>query len=87
MESENKTTPGRHFLPPDRVWLALMNRAGRVTFSQTPEDVFGVEGPVYPTFDQNGTFEIRYARHRRYTETREQPLPYQGTPKVSNTAP
>jgi uncharacterized membrane protein required for colicin V production len=87
VESENKSPPGRHFLPPDRVWLALMNRAGRVAFSQTPEDVPGTDTQVYPTFDPNGNFEIRYARHRRYTDTRDLPLPYQGVPKVSNTAP
>jgi uncharacterized membrane protein required for colicin V production len=83
LEPESKSQPGRHFLPPDRVWLALMNRAGRMTFSETPEETPGSDTPVYPTFDQNGTFEIRYARHRRYSDTRPDPMPYQGVPSVT----
>jgi uncharacterized membrane protein required for colicin V production len=49
----------RNMLPPDRVWLAMMNRAGRATLSQ---------GEDYVTFDPEGTFEIRYARLRRFKE-------------------
>ena len=30
-----------------------------------------------PDFDPHATFELRYARYRRYTEDREA-LPYQG---------
>lgn len=45
----------RQVLPPDRVWLAMMNRAGRMPFSQ--EDA--------STFDPEGTFELRYAKGRR----------------------
>jgi hypothetical protein len=56
----------RSLVPPDRVWLALMRNA-----SQTPlgwkEDKFE-GGPV--VFDREGTFELRYQRYRRTTETR-----------------
>jgi hypothetical protein len=44
----------RRVLPPDRVWLALMHRAGL--------------GPLtreVPTFDADGSFEDRYQRNRR----------------------
>ena len=49
----------RRILPPDRVWLALMHRAGTIAFSG---------GENNPTFDQAGTFEARYARFRRYKD-------------------
>jgi hypothetical protein len=55
----------RPYLPPDRVWLALMNWAGQYPFSQTD----------WKTFDPNGTFELRYLRHRRYNDKREA-MPY-----------
>jgi len=55
----------RRILPPDRVWLAMMQRASKLTFSSGAE------------FDKDGSFEIRYARYRRYNDTRE-PLPYSG---------
>jgi hypothetical protein len=45
----------RRVMPPDRVWLALMHRAGAGPFSN--------EGAT--TFDPDGTFELRYARQRR----------------------
>lgn len=48
----------RQVLPPDRVWLALMNHAGRVPFAR--------EGST--TFDPEATFELRYARYRRVKE-------------------
>jgi len=52
------TAPGaaaRRFLPPDRVWLAMMNRASEGSFS-----VGGHAG-----FDPDGSFSLRYARYRR----------------------
>jgi Colicin V production protein len=55
----------REILPPDRVWLALMHRAGEIPFSQS-------EGK---TFDPYGNFELRYARYRRYNDVREA-MPY-----------
>jgi len=45
----------RRVMPPDRVWLALMHRAGAGPFSN--------EGAT--TFDPEGTYELRYARQRR----------------------
>jgi hypothetical protein len=48
----------RSVMPPDRVWLALMHRAGAGPFSS--------EGAT--TFDPEGTFELRYARQRRVKE-------------------
>jgi hypothetical protein len=49
----------RRILPPDRVWLAVLHYAGARSFST---------GENEPTFDQSGTFELRYARYRRLTE-------------------
>lgn len=51
----------RHYLPPDRIWLAMMHKAGATSFSRGD----------YPTFDQGASFEPRYARLRRYTDKRE----------------
>jgi hypothetical protein len=45
----------RRFLPPDRVWLALMHRSGTDTFNRA-------EGL---TFDPHGSFETNYLRFRR----------------------
>jgi hypothetical protein len=67
VESSGSGTPSRRLLPPDRVWLALMHRAGALPFS------WG-EGP---TFDPHGEFEFRYARYRRYNDTGK-PLPDDG---------
>jgi Colicin V production protein len=53
--------------PPDRVWLALMHRAG--------ENGFGRSG--HSTFDPEATFVLRYTRFRRYDDRREV-LPYNG---------
>jgi hypothetical protein len=48
----------RSYLPPDRVWLALMHRAGATWLSS--------EGTR--TFDPEGTFEGNYLRYRRYAD-------------------
>jgi uncharacterized membrane protein required for colicin V production len=50
----------RRVLPPDRVWLGLMNRASKVTFSTSGKG-----------FDNHGSFELRYARFRRYNDKGE----------------
>jgi hypothetical protein len=74
----------RRVLPPDRVWLGLMNRAGAYALSNNVDPA--VESPdsfsdgfvrKYLTFDKYGTFEQRYARYRRYANNRG-PLPYSG---------
>jgi len=54
-------------LPPDRIWLSMMHRAGEAAFSRGER----------PTFDPEATFVIRYARFRRYGDQR-QPLSYNG---------
>jgi hypothetical protein len=48
----------RRYLPPDRVWLALMQHAGK-----PPGLGFGGQ-----TFDPEGTFPLRYAKKRRIKE-------------------
>jgi hypothetical protein len=57
----------RQVLPPDRLWLALMHRAGMGPFSHEDDS----------TFDPEATFELRYSRYRRYGDSRG-PLPYLG---------
>jgi hypothetical protein len=54
---ESNTPPMRRYLPPDRVWLAMMRRASIGPLAQE-----GAE------FDPDGTFELRYARLRRVKE-------------------
>lgn len=64
----------RNILPPDRVWLALMQRAGAYAFANSEdEDVTDPRTPYerYRTFDKYATFELRYARHRRYNDERD----------------
>jgi uncharacterized membrane protein required for colicin V production len=78
----------RHLLPPDRVWLGLMQRAGAYAFSneedkQAKEDARQAgRTPTledsYVTFDKYSTFELRYGRYRRYTDDPKTPLPYMG---------
>jgi hypothetical protein len=70
----------RRFLPPDRVWLAAMRRAGTYTFANQLDENNDTEDSLadkYLTFDRYGTFELRYARYRRFTESRD-PLFYRG---------
>jgi hypothetical protein len=55
-EQESKL---RSFLPPDRVWLALMHRAGATSLSA---------GDASTTFDPDGAFEGNYLRNRRFSE-------------------
>jgi colicin V production protein len=63
---EPDNQPVRRLLPPDRVWLALMHREGAAAFSTGG-----------PTFDPDGSFELRFARYRRYQDNGES-LPYDG---------
>src|SRR5262249_6443625 len=56
----------RSFLPPDRVWLAAMHRVGAGPLSRGG-----------PTFDEKGTFSLRYFRHRRHSDTSDR-LPHRG---------
>jgi hypothetical protein len=57
----------RSYLPPDRLWLALMHYGSDNGFANSED-----EG-----FDEGGTFELRYARHRRHANG-QQPVPYRG---------
>jgi hypothetical protein len=58
---ESPPMPIRALLPPDRVWLGLMHRAGLGPFKQEDSS----------TFDPEGTFELRYERLRRFKEQAE----------------
>jgi hypothetical protein len=60
----------RAVLPPDRAWLALMSWAGGHGLSASEDS----------TFDKGGSFELRYARYRRYDDTPKHkfPVPYFG---------
>lgn len=60
----------RRWLPADRVWLAVMQRASVVSLSADSDD-------PNKAFDCCGNFELRYARYRRFTGTRGA-LPYRG---------
>jgi hypothetical protein len=66
----------RRIIPPDRVWLAMMHFASRIGLSRG-EDA---------EFDRDGTFEIRYQRHRRLGDNGEA-LPFQGEPYETPRAP
>jgi len=68
--------PGwRTFFPPDRVWLSLMRSASSGSFSWKEDKMDAAGGPV--VFDREATFELRYLRYRRSTETRPA-MPYFG---------
>jgi hypothetical protein len=55
----------RRYFPADRVWLALMHRAGAGPFGRLDADPEDPNGPP-PTFDRDGTFETNHLRLRRY---------------------
>jgi hypothetical protein len=74
----------RQLFPPDRLWLALMRRAGAYPLSNEEDlkakadenkDSYYYDRSI--TFDKYGTFELRYQRYRRYGDKRN-PLQYQG---------
>jgi hypothetical protein len=70
-EAKGSSEPIRRFLPPDRVWLALMHRAGAYPFSSQEESKAKEATTLYDkykTFDPDGTFELNYARYRRYND-------------------
>jgi colicin V production protein len=77
MDFSAKSEAGvRRFLPPDRVWLAMMCRAGAYAFAG--EDDKDPAGSIddtrireHKTFDKYGTFELRYARYRRWNKNRD----------------
>ena len=70
-ETKRAGEPLRRVLPPDRVWLSLMHRAGAYPFS-SQEEPKGKESnslyDKYKTFDPEGLFELNYARYRRYND-------------------
>ncbi len=71
----------RRVLPPDRVWLGLMHRGGAYAFANEVDPaVANPQSPYerYITFDKYATFELRYARLRRYTDSHDTPHKYQG---------
>jgi uncharacterized membrane protein required for colicin V production len=83
-DAKSSTRVIRAVLPPDRVWLGMMQRAGAYSFSNpfTAPDPDAVD-PRSPqprfygeavTFDKYSTFELRYKRHRRYSDKGD-PLP------------
>jgi hypothetical protein len=73
---QNPPVPIRAMLPPDRIWLALMHRAGNGPFSKKPEEAVEGEPIKYHTFDPEGTFELRYEQKRRVKE-QDTPAPAQ----------
>src|SRR5207302_105273 len=70
----------RDYLPPDRVWLALMQRASAYPFSNDLDAAVDPDSEQaekefpdryyrrYVTFDKYATFELRYAHYRRYDD-------------------
>ena len=73
----------RAVLPPDRVWLAMMQSAGANSFSNwftSPDPEVKEPQTRYDraiTFDKYSTFELRYKRYRRYSDQGD-PLPDRG---------
>lgn len=65
---EPEGSPLRQVLPPDRVWLGLMQRA-----SEYPLQTVSRSDPYL--FDPDGSFELRYERSRR-----DPPQPYPPKP-------
>jgi hypothetical protein len=56
-------------LPGDRVWLAMMHRAGNTNLSWGED----------PTFDPKGNWHLRHSRHRRVDEASGKSTPEDGT--------
>ena len=71
----------RRVLPPDRVWLALMYRAGAYAFNADEDPRFPNAQTIFEknfTFDKSGTFEMRYEQYRRFGEGGVDPPAYSG---------
>lgn len=60
----------RSYLPPNRVWLAMMRHAGAfpLAWKSIPGKEEASSYDRYKTFDREATFELRYQRYRRYGE-------------------
>lgn len=78
IEPDDASAVVRRVMPPDRVWLALMRRAGAYSFSNNEDrkvkdpDLFADRFTAqYITFDKYATFELRYARYRRTDKNRD----------------
>jgi len=56
-------------LPGDRVWLAMMHRAGNANLNWDGD----------PTFDPKGNWQLRYSRHRRVDPQSGKATPDDGT--------
>jgi Colicin V production protein len=82
-KAANRDSAFNRLFPPDRVWLAMMRRAGAYPLANRADPDFGTPGEdsyyydSHLTFDKYGTFEIRYARFRRYGDKRDK-LPNNG---------
>lgn len=68
---DKSDTGPRSVFPPDRVWLAIMRHAGAQAFAWEEIDP-GAESVYdrYTTFDRAASFELRYLRYRRHSDTR-----------------
>src|SRR6266446_10399756 len=74
--------PQRSFMPPDRAWLALMRYGGAHSLAwKEVEPEATTPYDRYRTFDAGASFELRYARYRRYGDNRPS-LVYQGEPDL-----
>jgi uncharacterized membrane protein required for colicin V production len=74
---EGNDSGPRSLFPPDRVWLSMMRYAGAHALAWEEDDP-GNENRFdrFKTFDRHATFELRYARYRRHTDT-DGPKKYQ----------
>ncbi len=75
--SEKNDSGTRSIFPPDRVWLSMMRYAGAHALAWEEDDSSNENRyDRFKTFDRYGTFELRYSRYRRHTDT-EAPKKYQ----------
>jgi hypothetical protein len=76
-----KSNVFRHLVPPDRVWLGLMQRTGSFPLSNEEDpkpDNPKAQEDRYLTFDKYSTFELRYGRYRRFNDDPKPPTVYVG---------
>jgi len=86
---DSPTPAVRKVLPPDRVWLALMHRAGAYAFANNQvEGADDQQSPYerYLTFDRDCNFELRYGRYRRYDD-KGNTRPYLGETEAKGETP